>query len=134
MIRHPLNRADLDLTALKNELETRLGRRVELLTTKPRGDQPGELILEEPSSQEHLDVDPAIVEAAIAATAAPKSNEQQFLAEFDASPNVASQLLALRNYVARQVGAAEKERQAREHFLDHMRYQLRGQVVDGRHH
>jgi hypothetical protein len=102
---------------------------VELLTSEPTGDRPGELILENPDTGQHLDVDPAVVAAAIAATpAAPKTNEQQFLDEFDAARDINGKLLALRNYIARSVDAAQANRFAQERIREHMRLVYRGQA------
>lgn len=71
MKRHPFGRTDIDLTRLRAELSARLGRRVELLTSAPTVEEPGGvLIVEDPDTGEHLDVDPVVVASAVAEVAA----------------------------------------------------------------
>jgi hypothetical protein len=126
--RHPLNRADIDLNALLADLRTRLGQPVEMLTSPPTDDEPGVLILEDPKTGEHLDVDPAVVAAAVAASPrARKSNERQFLDDFDAAPNVAGQLRAMRNYIARRAADDEESRRIFEKMASERARQVRNE-------
>lgn len=112
MIRHPFNRDDIDLSALRDALVTRLGQPVELLTGKPTGADPnGVLIVERPDTGEHLDVDPAVVAEVVAAQPAVMSLDEQAIAQFDAAQSVAGRIQAWRDHLGRRVAADQRRKQ-----------------------
>lgn len=119
-VRHPFNRTDIDLTGLREALSTRLGRRVELLTSRPVGDTPGELIVEDPDTGEHLDVDPAVVTEVVAEQRPPVSVDEQAIAEFDAASTVLEKLQVWRSWLARRVEADQQRRQRADLIRDRM--------------
>lgn len=70
MIKHKVNRSDIDFSQLSKELSTALGKSVGVSLTAP-ADQGGELIVVDNVSGAWLDVDPAVVAAVITAHVAP---------------------------------------------------------------
>lgn len=112
MIRHPFNRTDLDLSALRAALSTRLGQRVELLTSGPTNDDPdGVLIVEDPATGAHLDVDPLAVAEVVAAQPPTVTDTERAIAEYDAATTIVGRLAAWRAHLGRQ---AATERAGRE--------------------
>lgn len=80
---HPLARADVDLSALADELSTRLGRPVALSAVPPGqvdafGDPlPGALLVVDPVTGEELKVDGRTVAGAVRSHVPPPSAEQR---------------------------------------------------------
>lgn len=114
MIRHPFDPDDVDIDSLKAALTSRLGRPVELLTSRKTSEEPGVLIIEDPDTGEHLDVDAAAVAAVVAAQQRPKGRMQLLLEEFDAAAP-AARLAVFRKFLAQQV---DDETAGRRRFLD----------------
>lgn len=117
MIRHPFSRDDIDLSALRDALATRLGQPVELLTGKPTDVDPnGVLIVEHPDTGEYLDVDAAVVAQVVAAQPVVMSLDEQAIAQFDAAQTVVGKLQAWRDHLGRRV-AADRQRKQRMRSL-----------------
>lgn len=127
-VRHPLLRDDVRMSQLRDELSTRLGRRVELVAQRPTEDEPGVLIVEDPDTAEWLDVDPAVVAEVVAAHTPPpaRSREEEALAELDAASSPATKFEALRRYL---VGRVEDDRVRREQARQ-SRVDLRRRIRD----
>lgn len=70
MIKHKVNRSDIDFTQLSKELSVALGGSVGVQLTAP-ADQGGEMIVVNNVSGAWLDADPAVVASVIAAHIAP---------------------------------------------------------------
>lgn len=103
MIRHPFNRTDIDLTALRAALAARLGQPVELLTSGPTADDPdGVLIVEDPDTNAHLDVDPVAVAEVVAAQPSRVTEAARAIAEYDAATTLVGKLAAWRASLGRQ--------------------------------
>ncbi len=121
-IRHSFDRPDVDLAVLRAELSTRLGRRVELLTSAPTVDEPaGVLIVEDPETGDHLDVDPALVSEVVVAHQPPLSEDEQAIAEFDAATTVVGRLQVWRDWLGRRVSAESLRRERARLVLDRVR-------------
>jgi hypothetical protein len=116
--RHRLDRSNVDLIALREQLSTRLGQPVELITREPDPDTgaPGELIAERRDTNEWLDVDPALV-AELVATAAERtpavSAEERARNRFDAATTIPEKLAAFRGYLGERIDEQQRRRQIR---------------------
>lgn len=123
MIRHPFDPDDVALDQLKVELEARLGRPIELLTSESTEAEPSALILEDPATGEHLDVDPVMVAEVLSVhtPAVRLTAEEQALAAFEAATTVVERLAVFRAYLARQVADQREQRVRSREALDQLR-------------
>lgn len=110
--RHPFTPVPgMDYAKLRAKLAERLGFPVETLTSEPV-DGPGVLIVEDPKTGEHLDIDPELVAAVLAeiTTAPVRSSEERALAEMQAARTVVEKVAALEDYFGRTVAVAATHR------------------------
>jgi hypothetical protein len=112
--RHRLARTELDLTALRDRLEAKLGRPVELIAQPASEQAEGEVIVIDRITLEHLDVPETSVATAVALTpqlVPPESNEQATLAALAKAKTDAERVEAIRGYLQRIVEAEKIEKQ-----------------------
>jgi len=106
---HLVTRKQIDPVQLQEDLIRRLGRDVTITLRMPSDSEPGYLRVLDVRNGVPLDVDPALLDAVIEENSSPETNGQRFLREFDGSDGVEGQLLALRDYIARDVVAQEHQ-------------------------
>lgn len=104
---HLVTRKNVDPTQLQEDLVRRLGQDVTVTMRMPSDTEPGYLRVQDVRSGVDLDVDPAVLDEVLEQNTPPESSGQQFLREFDAAPTQAGKLLALRDYIARDVAEQE---------------------------
>jgi hypothetical protein len=100
---HPVTRTDVDPVQLQEDLVRTLGQDVTVSMRMPTEDAAGYVRVQDVNSGLDLNVDPALLDSVIAENAPPETNAQRFLREFDAAAEVNTRLMAVRNYIARDV-------------------------------
>lgn len=104
---HLVTRKQIDPVQLQEDLIRRLGHDVTITLRMPSDTEPGYLQVLDVRNGLALDVDPALLDAVIEQNAPPETNAQRFLREFDGAEGVEGQLLAMRDYIARDVAEQE---------------------------
>jgi len=104
-----VTRKKIDPVQLQEDLIRRLGRDVTITLRMPSDTEPGYLRVLDVRNGVPLDVDQAVIDEVLEENDSPETNGQRFLREFDGSEGVEGQLLALRDYIARDVVAQEHQ-------------------------
>lgn len=128
---HLVTRKQIDPVQLQEDLIRHLGYDVTITLRMPSDTEPGYLRVLDVRNGLPLDVDQAVIDEVLEQNARPETNAQRFLREFDGSDGVEGQLLALRDYIARDVVAQEHQAaaQSRMHAQITRLYQV--QAADG---
>jgi hypothetical protein len=115
VIKHKVNRSDIDFAQLSTELSAVFGRSVGVQLTAP-ADQSGELIVVDNVSGAWLDVDPAAVASAITAHVAlpePKTPHKALADTLGTATNIADLRAALQAFAGAVVTQEVKTKQLR---------------------
>lgn len=104
-----VTRKQIDPVQLQEDLIRRLGQDVTITLRMPSDTEPGYLRVLDVRNGLPLDVDQAVIDEVLEENTSPETNGQRFLREFDGSDDIEGQLLALRDYVARDVLAQEHQ-------------------------
>lgn len=104
---HLVTQKEVDPVQLQEDLVRRLGEDVTVTMRLPSDTEPGYLRVQDVRNGADLDVDPAVLAEVLAENAAPESAGRRFLREFDAAETEGGKLLALRDYIARDIAEAE---------------------------
>jgi hypothetical protein len=102
-----VTRKEIDPVQLQEDLVRRLGEDVTVTLRMPSDTEPGYLRVQDVRNGVDLDIDPAVLDEVVERNSPPESSGQRFLREFDTAATQAAQLLALRDYIARDVAEQE---------------------------
>lgn len=104
---HPITDSRrLDASQLQEDLVRALGRDVAITVSYPTSET-GELRIADPKTGLPLDVDRRLVARVLSGHEPAETNEAQFLREYDSAEGLEAKLDAVRDYVVRQIDAAD---------------------------
>lgn len=104
---HLVTQKEVDPVQLQEDLVRRLGKDVTVTMRLPSDTEPGYLRVQDVRNGADLNVDPAVLDEVLAENASPESTGRRFLREFDAAETQDGKLLALRDYIARDIAEDE---------------------------